>query len=251
MRKQIYSILYIIISIFLCVNIIRFEEKEIDVLEEEEGIALLSEGEYAISPYDNIFRHYAKLYGFDWRLLSAIAHSESRFREDTSSHRGACGIMQIMPSTARNFGFSEEDLSNREVNIEIATKLLHSVRKSVSKLRPKSKRDLMAYTIASYNCGFARLLDASRLANSMGDDARHWHILSDYLIRLSDSVYYSHDTIRFGEFKEGNITVAYTNKVLHIYDKYCKKVDEYQVGKLSRKRIPASDYTNYTSLLSI
>jgi len=69
-----------------------------------------------ISPYDHVFKQYAQEMGWDWRLLAAIAYSESGFDPNATSWMGARGIMQVMPKTARSFGVKEEDLGNPEVS---------------------------------------------------------------------------------------------------------------------------------------
>ena len=51
--------------------------------------ALLAEGEYQISPYDDIFRRVCRRHHIDWRLMSAIAYCESRFIAQARSPRGA------------------------------------------------------------------------------------------------------------------------------------------------------------------
>lgn len=72
-----------------------------------------------ISPYDHVFKQYAQEMGWDWRLLAAIAYSESGFDPNATSWMGARGIMQVMPKTARSFGVDENDLGNPEVSIRV------------------------------------------------------------------------------------------------------------------------------------
>lgn len=48
----------------------------------------------------------AKKHGIDPRLLAAVAHQESRFNPAAVSAVGACGIMQLMPATARFLGIN-------------------------------------------------------------------------------------------------------------------------------------------------
>lgn len=42
-------------------------------------------------------------------LLDAVAHQESRFRQSAVSHKGAIGVMQLMPGTARSLGVDPHD----------------------------------------------------------------------------------------------------------------------------------------------
>ena len=51
--------------------------------------SLLMEGDYVISPYDELIRHISEEEGHDWRLISAMAYHESRFRSHLVSPRGA------------------------------------------------------------------------------------------------------------------------------------------------------------------
>ena len=69
----------------------------------EAGITLEEkmEARYVISPYDHVIRNISEREGNDWRLMSAIAYHESRFKADIVSRRGARGLMQIMPAVAR------------------------------------------------------------------------------------------------------------------------------------------------------
>jgi soluble lytic murein transglycosylase-like protein len=46
----------------------------------------------------------AKRYGIDPRILSSVCFTESRYRLDAVSPKGARGLMQFMPDTARRYG---------------------------------------------------------------------------------------------------------------------------------------------------
>ena len=50
-----------------------------------------------LSPYDSLIRANADSIDVDWRLLAAIIYKESRFHIEAKSHRGASGLMQMMP----------------------------------------------------------------------------------------------------------------------------------------------------------
>lgn len=52
----------------------------------------------------------ATAYSIDAKLLTAVAWQESRFRHDALSRKGARGVMQLMPGTARDFGVDPGDL---------------------------------------------------------------------------------------------------------------------------------------------
>jgi hypothetical protein len=54
--------------------------------------------------YDGLIEHYAQLYQVAAPLVRAIMHTESAFNPAARSRAGAIGLMQLMPSTARELG---------------------------------------------------------------------------------------------------------------------------------------------------
>lgn len=66
----------------------------------------------------------ARKNGLDPALVAAVIYQESRFREKTTSHSGAIGLMQLMPSTAQEIArrtggrrFVVGDLADPRINI--------------------------------------------------------------------------------------------------------------------------------------
>lgn len=58
----------------------------------------------------NIAKHIyqaSREHGIDPRLVAAVAYRESSFRPQLVSRAGACGVMQLMPETARDLGVTE------------------------------------------------------------------------------------------------------------------------------------------------
>ena len=77
--------------------------------------------------HEDIIRQQARDKDLDAALIAAMIYEESRFRDQTS-HAGAKGLMQIVPSTAhfiaRKSGgtdFVPEDLATPQVNIAYGT----------------------------------------------------------------------------------------------------------------------------------
>ena len=54
--------------------------------------------------FESLARKLAPQYGLDPDLVIAVIATESSFRTDAVSSRGATGLMQLMPGTARRFG---------------------------------------------------------------------------------------------------------------------------------------------------
>jgi len=55
----------------------------------------------------SLFEEAAQMHGVDARLLVAIAGRESAMNPNAVSPRGACGLMQLMPATARTLGVTD------------------------------------------------------------------------------------------------------------------------------------------------
>lgn len=72
--------------------------------------------------YQQIIARKADKYNLDPRLVSAIVSVESNFNPRAVSSKGAVGLMQLMPGTARQMGIT--DLYDPEKNIEGGTRYL-------------------------------------------------------------------------------------------------------------------------------
>ncbi|HLP97450.1 MAG TPA: lytic transglycosylase domain-containing protein [Sideroxyarcus sp.] len=57
--------------------------------------------------YDHVVGEVAKTYGLDSALLHAVITVESSYREKVVSKKGAVGLMQLMPATARHYGVAD------------------------------------------------------------------------------------------------------------------------------------------------
>ena len=60
--------------------------------------------------------------GVDPRLIHAVIWQESKYKPAAASHKGAQGLMQLMPATAKRFKC--DDVSNPEENVKAGTKYL-------------------------------------------------------------------------------------------------------------------------------
>src|SRR5687767_8871795 len=59
------------------------------------------------SKYDQFIEHYSAKYGVDPTLVRAVIQVESDFDPLCVSHKGARGLMQLMPATAKRFGVTK------------------------------------------------------------------------------------------------------------------------------------------------
>lgn len=79
-------------------------------------------------PYRITVEESAEEFGVDSSLVAAVIKTESKFSKDVHSHRGAVGLMQLMPDTAEwiaqqmgDVGYSEENLHDPARNIRYGT----------------------------------------------------------------------------------------------------------------------------------
>ena len=101
----------------------------------------------------------SKEYQVDESTIYSIVKIESNFRETVISHKGAMGLMQIIPSTgewmanSESLPFSEELLLDPSYNLRIGTLYLSYLTK---RYNSDAKKMLIAY-----NAGPTRLSDGS------------------------------------------------------------------------------------------
>ena len=195
------------------------EEQEVnDTLNEAPTIVR----ENVISPYDSIMRRVALDYGYDWRFISAVAHTESKFNESAASGAGAKGLMQITPIVAERYGVHVDSLWNPSLNVELGVRLLAHYGDSFHFPESIDPRDRISIVLASYNCGIGHLYDVRRLAQSNGENHNSWEVLQKYLRMKNDPEVYSDTTnVRCGRFEDHRQTIGFVNKVLSRYDYYC------------------------------
>ena len=173
-----------------------------------------------LSPYDELFRQWAAQTGIDWRLLAAVGWQESHWRIDTKSHRGAQGIMQIMPVTARRYGI--DDLVNPEKNIEAGARLLAELKRGFPDLD---------FALAAYNAGGNRIRSYMHYAALHGADASRWEAVAELLPQLGRDSLYLADSLGLSRIGYGE-TVQYVRRVKSIYNEFrriCPTPDEQSV----------------------
>lgn len=95
------------------------------------------------SSYDAVIRNTAHEVSLDPMLIKSVMHAESAFNPNAVSRKGASGLMQLMPDTARRYGVSS--IFDPEQNILGGARYL-------SYLLERFDGDL-ELTLAGYNAG--------------------------------------------------------------------------------------------------
>lgn len=93
--------------------------------------------------YDRLIYSTAIRYGLDPLLVKAVIKAESDFDVLATSHKGAMGLMQLMPETANDMGVDDayDPVQNIEGGVKYLKKLMGTYKTNLS------------LAIASYNAG--------------------------------------------------------------------------------------------------
>ena len=171
-----------------------------------------------ISPYDDLFKKYAKELGWDWRLLAALVYQESKFSISSHSHRGASGLMQVMPKTGATYNIT--DLTDPEQNLIAGTSQIKRLQKLYGKAK-MTKDERIRFVLAAYNAGEGRIRDCRNLARVKGLDPNVWSNVVKVIPLMKSNEILDEESIRLGKFN-GKETVAYVESVMTIYKAICK-----------------------------
>jgi soluble lytic murein transglycosylase-like protein len=103
------------------------------------------------SKYNDVIVAAARRFDVDAALVSAVIKAESDYNPRTVSHKGARGLMQLMPATAKRFGVTNS--FDPEENIHAGTKYLRWLLNKFD-----NNADL---AVAAYNAGEGNVMKYS------------------------------------------------------------------------------------------
>jgi len=95
------------------------------------------------SLYDPMIEKTASNYGVDTALVKAVVHAESSFNPAAVSHKGATGLMQLMPGTAQRYGVN--NLTDPNQNVDGGVRYLRDLLQMF--------RNDTQLAVAAYNAG--------------------------------------------------------------------------------------------------
>ena len=173
-----------------------------------------------ISRFDSIFRKEAWKLGWDWELLAAIAHTESKFNDTIVSSHNAYGLMQIMEESARQF--KVQDYFRPDSNIYVAVKYLEYL-DDLFQTRISNPEERINFVLASYNAGWGHVEDAMRLAEKFGYPPDKWkNSVENFLTIKSLPEYRQGPEVKNGYCNSRQI-IDFVNKVRTKYKHYMNK----------------------------
>ncbi len=122
-----------------------------------DGMRMPVEAQKVIFPLDDfpLIQKYAAAYHLDPYLIAALINQESAFDARIKSSAGAIGLMQVMPSTGRQYArrlrlrrYSTASLTRPEINVQIGVAYFADV---------VSRAGGVHFALASYNAGEQRV----------------------------------------------------------------------------------------------
>lgn len=96
-------------------------------------------------PYGDAILRASRRHDLSPELVAAVVRAESAFDPTAVSSKGARGLMQLMPATARRFGLVRERIHDAEANLDAGTRYL-------AWLLERFEGDL-SLALAAYNAG--------------------------------------------------------------------------------------------------
>lgn len=170
-----------------------------------------------ISKYDALFKQNAPIAGVDWRLLAAQCYQESCFDPNAVSWAGACGLMQILPSTGSRLGLTRQQLFQPESSISGGARYMRMLSQNFEDVANGEER--LNFVLASYNGGTGHVRDAMALTRKYGGNASRWSDVSHYMALLSDAAYYRDPVVKYGYMRSSE-TIDYVASIRRRYDQY-------------------------------
>lgn len=171
----------------------------------------LSRERGVISVYDNLFKAAQSVTGWDWRLIAAQCYQESAFDPNARSSVGAQGLMQLMPSTAREMGVEPHEIFLPEQNVDAGARYIARLNHLFADIRQPEER--IRFVLASYNGGSFHIRDAMALARKNGRNPHRWDEVAPYVLALQKREYYTDPVVKYG-YMIGSETVNYVQRIL-------------------------------------
>ncbi len=125
----------------------------------------------ALSSY---FLKHGTNYGIDPTLLAAQGFQESRLDQSVRSHRGAIGVMQLLPSTAKDKNVAIPNIEEVEPNIEAGAKYMAFLRSRYFSGPGIDDLNGALMSLAAYNAGPGRIRRIRSEAEAKGYDPNLW-----------------------------------------------------------------------------
>lgn len=173
-------------------------------------------GNVEISPFDRLLKKYSRQIGWDWRLLASLVYQESQFQNHLVSSKGAIGLMQLMPATAKQYGINMRSTDAEQIAAGI--KYIKSLYRSLPEEIPEDQQ--VYFVLAAYNIGLGHVLDARRLAAKYGANPNLWQNNVETYLRLKSQPEYYRDSVCRNGYANGRQATDFVRKIKTRYRHY-------------------------------
>jgi membrane-bound lytic murein transglycosylase MltF len=136
--------------------------------------ALFADDYQRFQDLEQIFQVYGNQYGVDYLMVAAQGYQESRLDQSSRSRAGAIGIMQLLPSTAKDSNVGIPDISKADANIHAGVKYLDFIRQRYFSDPEIDRFNKTMFAFAAYNAGPARIRKLREKAAKAGYDPNKW-----------------------------------------------------------------------------
>jgi membrane-bound lytic murein transglycosylase MltF len=128
-----------------------------------------------LNNFRTLFKKYGVTYSLDWLLLSAQAFQESQLKQETVSHAGAVGLMQVLPSTASSPPISIPEIRRSvDNNVHAGAKYMRYLIDNYFAGEQMDSLNRHLFALAAYNAGPGNLRKLRREASEKGMNANEW-----------------------------------------------------------------------------
>jgi membrane-bound lytic murein transglycosylase MltF len=168
-----------------------------------------------------IFRTYGDQYGFDHLMLAAQGYQESRLDQNVRSRAGAVGVMQVLPSTARDPNVNIDNIREVDNNIHAGTKYMDFLRNRYFSEPAIEENDRNWLALAAYNAGPSRMINLRNKAAKLGYDPNRWF-----------------DNVEVVAAKDiGQETVQYVSNIFKYHISYRLSLEQESYRQAARARV--------------
>ncbi len=184
------------------------------------GNALAASDFRRFEELEEIFVKYGEQYAVDYLIAAAQGYQESKLDQSARSGAGAVGIMQLLPTTAKDKNVGIADIHNEDSNIHAGIKYLDFLRTRYFSDGDIDRRNQTLLALAAYNAGPSRMINLRRKAEQQGYDPDIWF-----------------DNVELIAAKEiGRETVQYVSNIFKYYVAYRYTIDQQARRKKARER---------------
>jgi len=169
----------------------------------------------------DIFKKYGDQYDVDWLLMGAQGYQESQLNQAARSKTGAIGVMQVLPSTARDLRVG--DITQVEPNIHAGIKYMRWMIDEYYADEPMTRLDKVLFALASYNAGAGRVAQLRKEAAKRGLNPNVWFHNVEYVVAE----------------KVGAETVTYVGNIFKYYIAYSLMLEAREAKREAAERLKA------------